>query len=165
MELSNHWNEIVSVLNNGKKSNRHFSVATVDQDGNPHITPIGHFFFRDNMTGFYFEAYSEAMPKNFETNKNICLMTVNSNPVFWLKSLTAGKFAAPPAVRLYGIVGEPRAATQQELQQYKQSIRITQFLKGHKLLWQGLDRVRDVQFTHFKPVKYPAMCEDLWQQG
>lgn len=44
MDISKNWNEILNVLNSGKKSNRFFSIATVDQDGNPHVTPIGHVF-------------------------------------------------------------------------------------------------------------------------
>lgn len=44
MDISKNWNEILNVLNSGKKSNRFFSIATVDQDGNPHVTPIGHVY-------------------------------------------------------------------------------------------------------------------------
>jgi len=52
MDLEKHWPEILKVLGNAKKSNRFFSIATVDSDGNPHVTPIGHLFFRDDMTGY-----------------------------------------------------------------------------------------------------------------
>lgn len=45
MFFEKHWDEILNVLSRGKKSNRFFSIATVDKSGNPNVTPIGHFFF------------------------------------------------------------------------------------------------------------------------
>jgi len=162
MELEKHWQEILKVLQNGKNSNRFFSIATVDPEGNPHVTPIGHVFFRDDMTGYYFDAYSKAMPKNFQTNKRVCLMAVNSSPWFWLKALWRAEFESAPAVRLYGEVGDAREATVEEMAKYRNSIRITRSLKGHKLLWADLHKVRDIKFTSFSPATYPVMCEKLW---
>jgi uncharacterized pyridoxamine 5'-phosphate oxidase family protein len=163
MELEKHWNEVVDVLRSGKRSNRHFAIATVDEYGNPHVTPIGHVFFRNDMTGYYFDAYSKAMPKNFKHNRRICLMGVNSSLWFWFKSLLKGKFHSAPAVRVYGEVSDPRPATEEELSEYKKSIEVTKRLKGHKLLWQDLRTVRDIQFESFSPATYPVMCEELWQ--
>ncbi len=162
MDIKQHWPEILNVLKNGKKSNRFFSIATVDKNGNPHVTPIGHVFFRDDMSGYYFDAFSKAMPENFQTNRKICLMSVNSSTGFWLKSLFKGKFDSAPAVRLMGEVSEARDATTEEIKQLKNSIKITSPLKGHKMLWNDLTRVRDMKFNEFSPAKYPHMCEDLW---
>jgi len=163
MDISKNWHEILNVLRKGKQSNRFFSIATVDENGNPHVTPIGHVYFNNNMTGYYFDAYSKAMPKNFATNKRICLMAVNSSSWFWLTSLLRGRFASAPAVRLLGEVGDARDATTEEIETLKNSIRITRKLKGHKLLWGDLTRVRDMTFTDFSPATYPVMCEGLWQ--
>lgn len=163
MELEKHWPGILQVLGNARKSNRFFSIATVDTNGNPHVTPIGHVFFRDDMTGYYFDAYSKAMPRNFEHNRRICLMAVNSSTGFWLKSLFRGQFSSAPAVRLFGEVGDARDATADEIERLENGIRITSRLKGHKLIWQGLDRVRDIRFDGFSPATYPAMCDGLWQ--
>lgn len=163
MEIEKNWPEILKVLGNAKKSNRFFSIATVDSDGNPHVTPIGHVFFRDDMTGYYFDAYSKAMPRNFEHSKRVCLMGVNSSPGFWLKSFFKGQFNSAPAVRLFGEVGEARQATQDEVDKLQSTIRITRRLKGHKLLWSDLTRVRDIKFDSFSPATYPVMCEGLWK--
>lgn len=163
MDIKQHWPEILKVLKKGKKSNRFFSIATVDKNGNPHVTPIGHVFFRDDMSGYYFDAFSKAMPENFQSNRNICLMSVNSSTSFWLKSLFKGKFSSAPAVRLMGEVGDARDATKQEINQLKDSIKITRGLKGHKMLWSDLTRVRDMNFTEFSPATYPVMCEELWK--
>lgn len=163
MNIEKNWQEILDVLNNGKKSNRFFSIATVDKNGDPHVTPIGHVFFRDDMTGYYFDAYSKAMPKNFEYNKRICLMAVNSSLWFWFKSLLVGEFSSAPAVRLFGEVDEARDATREEIEGLKKSIGITSGLKGHSLLWRDLCRVRDIKFTSFAPATYPVMCDGLWK--
>lgn len=163
MELQKNWPGILEVLGNASKSNRFFSIATVDADGNPHVTPIGHVFFRDDMTGYYFDAYSKAMPKNFEHNKRICLMGVNSSTGFWLTSLFRGQFSSAPAVRLFGEVGEARDATAEEVEKLRNRIRITSRLKGHQLIWSDLNRVRDMRFDGFSPATYPTMCEGLWQ--
>lgn len=162
IEIDKHWPKILKTLNAGKKSNRFFSIATVNSDGTPHITPIGHVFFNDDITGYYFDQYSEAMPKNFESNKSICLMSVNSSSLFWLKSLYRGKFNMSPAIRLMGTVGERREASLEEIERLKQSISTTSRLRGHNLLWGNLTKVRDMQFTLFSPAEYPVMCEELW---
>lgn len=163
MELQKNWPAILQVLDNARKSNRFFSIATVDVDGNPHVTPIGHVFFRGDMTGYYFDAYSKAMPENFEHNKRICLMGANSSTGFWLKSLFRGQFCSAPAVRLFGEVGEVRDATPEEAEKLQQRIGITRRLKGHQLIWSDLNRVRDIRFDGFAPATYPVMCDGLWQ--
>lgn len=163
MQMQTHWPEILNVLAKARSTNRHFAIATVDADGNPHVTPIGHVFFRDDMTGFYFDAYSKAMPRNFEHNRRICLMGVNSGAGFWLKSLFRGRFDSAPAVRLFGEVSDPRDASAEEIERLKKAIRATRRLKGHKRLWSDLTRVRDMTFDQFSPATYPAMCDHLWR--
>lgn len=163
MNLEKNWDQILQVLRNSKKSNRFFSMATVDPAGNPHVTPIGHVFFRNDMTAYYFDAYSRAMPINFEHNRRVCVMGVNSSTGFWLKSLFRGQFDSAPAVRLFGEVSEVRSATQDEIDTLQRAIRVTRKLKGHTLLWNDLTRVRDIRFDGFSPASYPAMCEGLWR--
>lgn len=162
MDLERNWDRILQVLDTAKRSNRFFSIATVDAAGNPHVTPIGHVFFRNDMTGFYFDEYSEAMPRNFESNRNICLMAVNSSSAFWLSALFKAKFNSAPGVRLMGTVGNARSTKSEELYMLQKSISFTRFLKGHKMLWGNLTTVRDMKFTSFSPAKYPVMCQDLW---
>lgn len=41
MDIQHHWPEILEVIANARKSNGFFSIATVDPEGNPHITPNG----------------------------------------------------------------------------------------------------------------------------
>jgi hypothetical protein len=120
-------------------------------------------FLRKDQTGFYFDQYTDSLAKNLETNPNICLMTVNTRSSFWLKSFMIGRFISPPGVRLYGTVGMLRPATIDELAKIKQRIKPTRWMKGSKLLWSDFTHVRDIHFTSFRPVMYPAMMDGLWQ--
>ena len=158
-DIATHWPDILQVVQQAKKSSRFFSIATVDAQGNPCITPIGHVFFRDDGTAYYFDAYSRHMPQNFQHNRRVCLMAVNSGAGFWLKSLFKGRFNTPPAVRLFGEVGDKRLATPAEKAQLAASIKATSRLKGHQLLWAHLDQVRDIRFDGFRYASYPVMCE------
>jgi hypothetical protein len=165
MDLRSSWPTILRVLDAAKRSNRYFSIATVTPTGQPHVTPIGHVFFRDDMTGYYFDAYSQAMPANLAHNPRICLMAVTISPRLWLPALLKARFDAPPGVRLFGEVGPQRDATQTEIDELARSIKATRRLRGHQLLWGDLRRVRDMRFDGFAPVSYPVMCEGLWSGG
>jgi len=73
----------------------------VTPEGTPHVTPIGHAFFRDDMTGYYFDAYSQAMPRNLARQPRICLMAVTTSTRLWLPALvracgTCASTASPP---------------------------------------------------------------------
>jgi uncharacterized pyridoxamine 5'-phosphate oxidase family protein len=162
MELLKHWKEIVSVVLAGQKSSIHCSVASVDSNGLPNVTPIGTVFLRDNATGYYFDTFTSQLAKNIETNPNICLMAVDTKSSYWFKSLLKGRFATPPGVRLYGTVGELREATAAEKQTIEKRIKPTRWMKGSQLIWSDFTHVRDIQFTHFRPVQYPKMMAHLW---
>jgi uncharacterized protein len=105
------------------------------------------------------------MPRNLAFNRRVCLMAVNSSPAFWLSALFKGQFSSAPGVRLFGEVAEPREATPAEIRELEASIRLTSRLRGHKLLWADLRKVRDIRFDAFSPVAYPAMCGGLWRNA
>lgn len=162
MNLKEHWAEIRRVVERGQKSSVHCAIASVDSEGYPNVTPVGTVFLRDDQTGFYFDQYTNVLAKNLETNPNICLMTVNTKPSFWFKSLFIGRFSSPPGVRLYGTVDALRPATKEELRQINQRVNPTHWLKGSRLLWSDFTHVRDIKFTSFRPVTYPVMMDGLW---
>lgn len=162
MELETHWNEIKNSFETHLKSSKHCAVASVDNNGVPHITPIGFMFLRDPHNAYYFEQYSQTLPRNIETNNNVCLMTVNSGFMFWFTSLLKGRFASPPGVRLYGKAQARRKASADEIHALQQRIKSTRRFKGHRLLWQELQYVRDISLEGFEPVRYPVMMDHLW---
>ena len=161
MEIDKHWETIRSVFEEGYKSCVHFAVATVNEDGSPHITPIGALILRSNQTGFYFEENPKKMPRNLKRNPRVCVLAVNADKLFWGKSLLEGKFATPPAVRLAGTVGELRDATADEVAAWQEKIAIAKGTKGYKLLWGKFAQVRDITFDSFEPVELGEMTRDI----
>lgn len=161
MDLKKDWLLIQSIVESGISSSKHCSIASVDVDGNPHVTPIGFVFLRNDGTAYYFEKYSKQLPINYATNRNVCLMAVNSSFVFWFKSLLKGRFESFPGVRLHGVVGDSRKATPAEIAGLKRRIGAAKFLSGAKQIWSDLETVRDISFHRAEPVMYPKMMQHL----
>ena len=143
-------------------SSLHFSVASIDQEGNPHITPIGSFIPGTPGKAIYFEAFTRKLPANCETKNSICVLAVNSNRLFWLKSLIFGKFGTPPAVRLYGTLGKRREATPNEVALWQKRVAVFRSTKGHKLMWQYMKTVREVELTRCEQVNIGGMTRKSW---
>ena len=163
MEIGNHWAKIREIFEEAYKSCLHFAVATVNEDGSPHVTPIGALFLRENQTGFYFEEYPSKMPENLKRSPRVCVLAVNADKSFWAKSLMEGKFATPPAVRLMGTVGEVREAASQEVAAWQERVALAKGTKGYNLMWGRFGgRVRDIQFDSFEPVYLGEMAKGLW---
>lgn len=162
MKIGNHWPTIQSVFEEAFKSCIHFAVATVGEDGAPHITPIGALILRDDQTGFYFEENPVALPHNLKTNPRVCIMAVNTDKLFWGTALMEGKFPSPPAVRLSGTAGQLRKATPGEIALWQDKIAPLQTLKGYRLLWSHFSTVRDISFDSFEPVETGEMTKGLW---
>lgn len=165
MDLVENWSDIQAVFESSIRSSKHAAIATVDAKGCPTITPIGFTFLNDDQTAYYFETHSEAMPVNLESNKNVCLLLVNSSTFFWAKSFFKGKFSSYPGIRLYGTAGERRQASPEELTRLKKRMGAAALLKGRHLIWADLTTVRDVQITSVRPIKYPKMMEHLLDGG
>jgi hypothetical protein len=162
MEIGKHWETIRSVFGEGSKSCLHFAFATVNDDGSPHVTPIGSLILRSDKTGFYFEDTTTKMPSNLKRNPRVYIMAVNSDLAYWGNSLMEGKFTSPPAVRLSGTVGELRNATADELAAWQEKIAILKGTKGYELLWSKMIKVRDITFDSFDPVNMGEMTAGLW---
>ncbi|MEO9966072.1 MAG: hypothetical protein ABJF11_09805 [Reichenbachiella sp.] len=146
MDIHNDWSKIRRHFSLSFKNSLHVSIASVDTEQNPTVTPIGSFFLNDNLSGFYFEKYASKLPAHASTNSNICILGVNSNRWLWIKSLFKGRFDQYPAVKLYGQLGAKRKASDQEVLRLKRRMRTTKRLKGHKYLWGQMDNVREISF-------------------
>ncbi|WP_298264883.1 hypothetical protein [uncultured Lutibacter sp.] len=146
MDINKDWNIIRQHFNKSFKSNFHVSIASVDTNNNPTVTPIGSLFLNDNQTGFYFEKFPSKLPLCENLNKNICALGVNSNRWFWIKSLFKRKFPNPPAIKLYGKLDKKRKATKKELERLNRRMRATKGLKGNTYLWKNMEFVREVYF-------------------
>ena len=83
MDIKADWHNIRKHFNKSFSQNLFISIASVDSNNKPTVTPIGSLFLNDNQTGFYFEKYPTKLPKNAITNPNICALAVNSSKWFW----------------------------------------------------------------------------------
>ena len=140
-------------------SNLHVSMATVNPDGTPWVTPIGSFLLQRNGVGIYFEMFPKALTRNLEKNPNVVVMAVNSGFWFWLKSILRGGFSISPALRLIGRVGELRDPTEEEVKVLSKRFDLFKGTKGHKLMWSRVSKVREIHFTDVAPVRIGRMTE------
>jgi uncharacterized protein len=155
------WNLIRPIFDNAFKSCLHFSMATVNEDGSPHITPIGSLILREDPTGFFFDEYCSKTRANISRNPRVCFLAVNADRPFWVKSLIMGKFTAAPAVRLMGTVGELREAAPDEIAAWQNRVAFARLTKGYNIMWSRMHTVRDVQFDSFEPMSSGKMTSGL----
>ena len=161
MDLKSNWSEVRKHFNQSFRTNFHVSIASVDKDNIPTVTPIGSLFLNGNQTGFYFEKYPGNLPEHAKQNKNICILAVNSGKLFWLKSLFKGQFKSNPAIKLYGQLGERRKATDIEIKRLNRRMKATKGLKGNAYLWGSMPNVRDIEFTKAKKINLGKMTIHL----
>ena len=162
MDIHEAWPKLKDLFKKSFGSSLHFSVASIDQDGNPHVTPIGSFILGEPGKAIYFEEFTRKMPANCEGQNKICVLAVNSNRLFWVKSLFLGKFVDPPAVRLYGTVGSKRNATETEIKLWRKRVRVFSLTKGHKIMWQNMKTVREVEFNRCEQINIGRMTKHAW---
>ncbi|MBT3337964.1 MAG: pyridoxamine 5'-phosphate oxidase family protein [Anaerolineae bacterium] len=163
MSIMENWSEIKAIFKRSFRSSFHYAIATVSESGEPHITPIGSLVLGKPGHGVYFEEFPHQLPRNLEGNQQVCVMAVDSGISFWFRSLLRGKFISPPAVRLYGVAGKRREATEKEIQLWQRRVRRVRFTKGHTMMWKKMRMVREVQFTHMEPVHMGEMTKKLWK--
>ncbi len=160
INLKENWQKIRTHFSTAFAANMHVSIASVNEDNQPTITPIGSLFLNDNQTGFYFEKFAQKLNKNSKTNKNICVLAVNSHKWFWFKSLLKMRFTAYPAVKLYGELGIKRNATEKEYRAFQRRIRQTKRFKGSTYLWQDMSMVREIRFTKGEKINLGIMTKE-----
>jgi len=161
MDIKTNWQLIRKHFNKSFKTSLSVSIATVDKDNKPTVTPIGTVFLNKDQTGFYFEKFPEKIPENIKTNKSICVLAVNSSKWFWIKALYKLRFNDYPAIRLYGELGEKRKATEIEISRLNRRMRTTKGLKGNTYLWGKMDFVREIKFTKAEGVNIGKMTSEL----
>ncbi len=162
MLLTENWQEIKTLFKRTFRSSFHYAIATVNENGEPHITPIGSLILGKPGHGIYFEEYPRQLPRNLEENQLVCVLAVDSGIWFWLRSLLRGKFIAPPAVRLYGVAGKRREASEEEIRLWQRRVRRVRFTKGHAKMWAKMRTVREIEFTRMETVFIGKMTENLW---
>jgi len=161
MDIKADWEIIRRHFNKSFSSNFYVSIASVDSENNPTVTPIGSLFLNDNQTGFYFEKFPSKLPGHAKTNPKVCLLGVNSGRIFWIKALFKERFSDFPAMKLYGELGEKRKATEREIKRLNRRMKATNGLKGNKYLWGKMEFVREIKFTKAEKINLGKMTAEL----
>lgn len=155
--------EVKAIFRASFKSSFQYSIATVSENGEPHVTPIGSLILGKPGSGFYFEKFSKHLPENIRENNRVSVLAVNSSRWFWIKSLVSGRFDTPPAVRLHGIAKDLRVATKSEIELWQKRVRVVYFTKGHEKMWREMSMVREIEFDRIEPVYIGQMTRGLWR--
>ncbi len=162
VDVQTQWPRIRAAFEAGVRSTRHCAIASVGPDGTPHVTPVGFVFARDDATLFYFEQHPRRLPANLAHEPRVCVLAVNASNRLWGPFLMRGRFASPPGVRLIGIASARRSASTEEREALRRRIGPLHRLPGAKLIWGGLDHVRDIRVERCEPVMYAGVTESLW---
>ncbi len=147
------WPEVTALFNKVQYA----SVATVDADGYPRITPIGSILFSGEGRGYYFEKFPKSMRSNLDRDPRMTIMAVAPSSVFWLGALWRGKFKSQPAIRLICEAGVRRKATSEEVEAWLAKVRPFRHLKGHSLLWKDMRMLREFKVIRVEPVELGKM--------
>lgn len=137
------------------------SIATVDADGSPRVTPIGSLFLRGDGTGFFLERFTSALPANLDRDPRLCVMGVRTGTWTWLRALARGSFREYPAMRLHGIAGPRREAHAEEIARFARKVRLATPLRGHRAMWRGFSHARDLTFERAEGVNLGPMTAAL----
>ncbi|MFK8005105.1 MAG: pyridoxamine 5'-phosphate oxidase family protein [Saprospiraceae bacterium] len=159
IDIFENWKKIRTHFRISFSSSLHVSIASVNAENQPTVTPIGSLFLNKNQTGFYFEKFTTQLPRNSKENKNVCVLAVNSSKRFWVRSLFKGKFLNDPAIKLYGQLGEKRKATDAEINALKRRMRFTSRLKGHHMLWNNMNYIREINFIKAEKMNIGKMTQ------
>jgi hypothetical protein len=148
------WSIIRRVLRDGFATSMHFAVASLGDDGAPHVTPIGSLVLGEPGQAFYSEEYAAGLARRLDRDPRVCVMAMNTSRWNFLRTLWRGEAREPYGVRLYGTAGPRRPATEAELAFFRRRVHALRFLRGHRLLWGNkLRTLRDVRFHGFEPVR------------
>ncbi len=161
LDIKIEWNRIRQHFNKSFRSSLHVSIASVDAENRPALTPIGSLFLNPNQTGFYFEKYPSRLPDHAGSNPTVCVLAVNSKRWFWIRSLFRGQFNEHPAIKLYGVLGERRKASKPEITRLQKRMRLTRGFKGNSYLWGDMQFVRDIKFDKAEKINLGKMTEKL----
>ncbi len=161
MDIIKDWEQIKTICKSSFRSSLHFSIASIDHKGLPHLSPIGSLIMGEPGKAIYFELFTRNLPKNIQQNNQICIMAVNSSKWFWLKSLIMGRFMEMPAIRLKGTVGVRRKATEEEISLWRKRVKALAFTKGHGILWQTISDIREITFSSCEQISAGAMTTNM----
>ena len=148
-----HWNQLKPLAGRVFGSSLHFTIATTNHDGTPHVTPIGSLILTNPGEAYFFEVFTRQLSRNLDSGSPVAVLGVISSSRLWFRSLIAGHFNCPPAFRLLGTAGERRSSSPEEKARWRRKVRLLKWTRGYDLLWGNLDVVRELHFHKLQPVQ------------
>ena len=162
MDIENeHWNQLKPLAGKVLGSSLHFTIATINHDGTPRVTPIGSLILTDPGEAYFFEVFTRQLSVNLDNGSPVVVLGVISSSRLWLRSLVAGHFSIPPAFRLLGTAGERRSSTPEEKARWRRKVRLLKWTRGYDIFWGNLDVVRELHFHTLQPVQLGRMSARL----
>jgi len=136
---------------------RYCALATVNEDGEAQVTPIGSVFFTAEGRGFYFEEYPSIMPGNLEHDARLAILAVTGNKASWLRRFFRRSLPGPSPLRIKVNAGRRRVATGVEWAAWQALARPSSWLRGN--LGRGMRFVREFTVEGVAPIHLGAMCK------
>ncbi len=153
------WRAVRRTWDHVLRSSTHYSVASVNPDGTPHVTPIGSVFLTGPGSGFYLDLFNRQLAENLAVNPRVMILGVDSSKPMWLRSLLRRRFVRPPGVRLTATVGPRRPATADEVKRLHRALGPLVRTPGGRLLWRNAPYARDLTIETIVPLRIGSMTE------
>ncbi len=162
------WSTLRRLFSAAFVSSLHVSLASIDRDGSPMVTPLGSLLLGEPGHAFYFELYASGLGRRLAANPQVSLLAVDSGRPLWLRALVSGHFGRIPAVRLHGEAAPAaRASTEDERARLRRRFGLLRKLPGGRLLWPGVDGpqshtipVRDIRIGRVEALRLGPLTVD-----
>ena len=162
--IKKEWKRIREHFRRSRQANSHFVISIVDDQGYPRTIPIGSLMLNRDPSAYFFERFTSSISRYGEPGQRICVLAVNTNRWFWIRSIFKGRFFRPPAIRLYGRLGELREGTPEERDRFQRLVKPVRRTKGYRLMWKDMSRVRELTFERAEGANLGKMTEALWKE-
>ncbi|MGE5423355.1 MAG: pyridoxamine 5'-phosphate oxidase family protein [Ignavibacteriales bacterium] len=98
------WEEIIKYYGKWKQISM---IGSVNNSGQPNVTPIGSLQLKDDCSGYYFDLFTKGLSDNLEQNDRVCVLFVETGTLFWFKSLCTNKISKPRRNKTYRLCRKP----------------------------------------------------------
>ena len=162
MEITDEqWAMVRRIVPRAIRSSLHCSISSINEDGSPHVTPIGSFLPTTTARGVYIDVFNAQLAAQVDRDPRVTILALDSGPGRWARSFLTGTFVAPPGVRLVGTVGPRRPSTQQEIDRFHRPVGPLRRTRGGRRRWASLAVTRDVEIERVVPIRMGRMTRGL----
>ena len=162
MEITDEqWAMVRRIVPRTIRTSLHCSIASLNPDGSPHVTPIGSFLPTEKGRGVYFDAFNLQLAANVDRDPRVTILALDSGVSRWARSFLKGRFISPPGMRLVGTVGPQRGSTSQEVERFHRLVGRLLRTRGGQQMWRSLPLARDVTVDRVVPIWMGTMTPEV----